>query len=86
MHTEAHQCACVIGFVQSSNVKSFVASMRALSFDYYTEMIAVSWSGGYNPSDSSIEAAVTIVGGRDVVKEGFTMMLWKASHRCSSGY
>lgn len=73
-------------YVQSSHLKSLVASMRTLALDYHDGMKTVMSSAQYNPKDSSTGDSVAEEYRRKIVKQGFKKSLLEENHRCSIVY
>lgn len=70
--------------IQSSQVKSQVASKGALAFDYLNVVISATWSLERNPTDSIILDAIEENDGRKVTKEGCKIILVDGRHCCSA--
>lgn len=75
-----------LGGVQSSRVKSLVASVRTFAFDYLNEVTTMTQSVECNRTNSATQDAVTVEGCRKVVKQGLNMILLDDYHYCSAVY
>lgn len=69
---------------QSGHVKSLVTSIRVLTFNHSSEMIAMMRSAECHSKDSSMQNAVAEDGDGKVVMKGFRMILLDKGHPCSA--